>query len=480
VSPVGGFYSLPVTFQMQTNFPGALAGVYYDFNGDGITDFATNNTAGLTYTYATNGEFFPVATIQTSSGRFSSFGGWNAATLFPDDDLLMVNVQVPPVLVSSISITDPVDLKWVAPTNLYVLSKSTATITQFNTNGTTIRSLSGIGSNPSGLDVDAIGRVYVALTGSNQVWRYYPTNSTFAADASFGTNGFLGLTNGASGTNTGQFNAPFDVAVSPDGGIISVSDSGNNRIQQFDTNGNFIVSFGSGTNALPLSAPAGLVYDSVGTLYVVDSGNNRVLVAVLGTVIGATGTNGNALGQFSGPLNISASTRGIYVADAGNNRVQVFAPDSGLGAAPTPFIPRVGISSELGLSSPAAVAAVPDFVHEYIYVADTGNNRVLFVNLPLDDPSPAWTNMTNHIFSGDVTGALQYFSRLSVAEYQETFLGIGTNSLIPLFAPIPAITPSVIYNTSAEFYFTNVIDGQTITFPIEFTRENGIWKISEF
>jgi len=102
------------------------------------------------------------------------------------------------------------------------------------------------------------------------------------------------------------------------------------------------------------------------------------------------------------------------------------------------------------------------------------------VNLPLDDPSPAWTNMTNHIFSGDVTGALQYFSRLSAAEYQETFLAIGTNSLIPLFAPIPAITPSVIYNTSAEFYFTNVIDGQTITFPIEFTRENGIWKISEF
>lgn len=169
-SPPGGFYPLAVTFTVQTNYPGTLSNVFYDFNGDDIADLTTNNFASLTYTYPTNGQFFPVVTVQTSLGRFSSFGGWNVSTLDPSNQVLRINVQAPPVLVSTISVTDPVDIKWTASSNLYVLSGSSATITEYDTNGSSIRSLSGIGSNPSGFDVDAAGNVYVAVTGSNQVW----------------------------------------------------------------------------------------------------------------------------------------------------------------------------------------------------------------------------------------------------------------------------------------------------------------------
>jgi hypothetical protein len=204
---VGGFYPLTVTFQVQTNFPGVFSNLFYDFNGDDIADYTTNNFAPLTYTYTTNGEYFPVVTVQTSVGRFSSLGGWNSTTLGSSNGLLEINVQAPPVLVSTISITDPVDLKWTASSNLYVLSGSTATITEYDTNGTSIRSKSGIGSNPSGLDVDAAGKVYVAVTGSNQVWRYYPTNSTFAADTTFGTNGCIGINSGATGTRSHLINS---------------------------------------------------------------------------------------------------------------------------------------------------------------------------------------------------------------------------------------------------------------------------------
>ena len=35
---------------------------------------------------------------------------------------------------------------------------------------------------------------------------------------------------------------------------------------------------------------------------------------------------GTALGQFSGPVNISVGKRGVYVADTGNNRIQKFDP----------------------------------------------------------------------------------------------------------------------------------------------------------
>jgi hypothetical protein len=129
---VGGFYPLTVTFQVQTNFPGIFSNLFYDFNGDDIADFTTNNFAPLTYTYPTNGVYFPVATVQTSVGRFSSLGGSNSLTPVSTNGTLQINVQASPVLVSTISITDPVDLKWTASSNLYVLSGSTATITLAN------------------------------------------------------------------------------------------------------------------------------------------------------------------------------------------------------------------------------------------------------------------------------------------------------------------------------------------------------------
>jgi len=42
------------------------------------------------------------------------------------------------------------------------------------------------------------------------------------------------------------------------------------------------------------------------------------------------------------------------------------------------------------------------------------------------------------------------------------------------------LTPVYIYDDQAEYYFTNQIDGQIITFPVEFDKENGLWKILEF
>jgi len=35
-------------------------------------------------------------------------------------------------------------------------------------------------------------------------------------------------------------------------------------------------------------------------------------------------------------------------------------------------------------------------------------------------------------------------------------------------------------NDSAQYYFEHDIDGKTITFPVEFGKENGVWKIKEF
>jgi DNA-binding beta-propeller fold protein YncE len=281
-------------------------------------------------------------------------------------------------------------------------------------------------------------------------------------------------------SSNGQFNAPYDVAVSPDGGTISVSDSGNNRIQQFDTNGVFLAAFGvSGTGPGQFNTPKGLTYDSGGSLYITDSGNNRIALANISVVTGVTGTNGTALGQFSGPVNSSLDDYGVYVADTGNNRVQSFNPSIG----PVPFSitsSAIRFAVSTNLNQPAAIAAVDNLTNEMFYVADTGNNRVLLYALPADDPTPVWNNMVAHVASGDIAGAAQFYSDISADAYQQDFLSVGEASTISVINQIGSLTPVYIYGDRAEYYFQQVIGGQTITFPVEFVKENGVWKILEF
>ena len=233
-APIAGFASLPVTSRRRPAFRGMILQVVYDFDGDGLPDQTNADLTPITHTYSTAGEYFPVVTVVTSAGRFSSAGGWNATL-----SRLQINVQAAPVIATFLNITDPVDLKSMPGAYLYVLSRSTATITEFDAAGTTIRSVSGVGTTPNGLDVDNAGNVYVAASGDNQIKRYVPTSTSFQLDSSFNGSGFIGRADKTSGTAKGEFNAPFDVAVTPDGQEISVADSGNNRIQSFDGAGAF-------------------------------------------------------------------------------------------------------------------------------------------------------------------------------------------------------------------------------------------------
>jgi len=484
-TPVAGFSPLSVTFSVQTSVPGTLEQVLYDFNGDDIADFITNNLNSIAYTYATNGEYFPVATVQTDAGRFSSVGGWNAVALDPSNQPVQINVQTPATQTVFASIPDPVDLKWDG-TNLYVLSGSGAKITEFNTNGSVVCCLTNLGTNPSGFDVDGAGNVYVAVTASNQVWKFFPTNSSFQADTNFGIGGRIGLTNGSSGTTNGAFNAPFDVAVTPDGGTISVSDSGNNRIQQFDANGNFTVSFGSsGSDVGQFNMPKGLTYDSAGTLYIVDSGNNRIVLAQDFGVVSVTGTSGTALAQLGGPVNISIGERGVYVADTGNNRIQGFSP-----AAPHSLFSidsstiRFAVSTNFDApAAVAAVAAVDSLTNELFYVADTANNRVVLCNGPAENSNTilaVWNSMMTHVGTGDIPGATSCFSVAASDKYRRAFLSVGTANTIAAISQIGELTPVYILDDRAEYYFRKTFGGQSITFPVEFDKEAGVWKILEF
>jgi hypothetical protein len=323
----------------------------------------------------------------------------------------------------------------------------------------------------------------MAVTSSNKVWKFFPTNGSFQADTNFGTGGCVGSTNGTPGTGTYAFNAPHDVAVSPDGQIISVSDSGNHRIQQYAaTNGAYIAGFGSsGSDVGQFNAPKGLTYDSYGTLYIVDSGNDRIVLAQDSAVMGATGSGGNGLGQFSGALNVSVGKRGVYVADTVNGRIQKFdLPAQG------PFeitSGNIGYALSTNFSAPAAVAAVDNLTNELFYVADTGHNQVLLCHLPdrnADEIMAIWNSMTNCIVQGDISSAAQFFYSPSANRYQQAFLAIGVNNLIPIIGEIGVLTPVYIQGDHAEYYFQKTYFGQTVAFTVEFVKVKGVWKIVEF
>ncbi|MBL8008948.1 MAG: hypothetical protein JNJ56_15630, partial [Ignavibacteria bacterium] len=73
----------------------------------------------------------------------------------------------------------------------------------------------------------------------------------------------------------------------------------------------------------------GLFVDTLGTLYVADSGNHRVMCwtqgAQQGTVIVDENGEGDEANQFNRPVGLSFDRHGnLYVVDNGNHRVQKF------------------------------------------------------------------------------------------------------------------------------------------------------------
>ncbi|RMG90075.1 MAG: 6-bladed beta-propeller, partial [Chloroflexi bacterium] len=179
---------------------------------------------------------------------------------------------------------------------------------------------------------------------------------------------------GLPGTDAGQFSAPRNVAVGPDGRIY-VADSGNHRIQVFDANGNFVTMWGQfGVGPGEFNEPWGLAVDDQ-FVYVADTWNNRIQKFTLdGDYVAEFGTSGvgngeGTLGLFYGPRDVLLlSDNRLLVTDTGNHRLQILDRDGnfllelgGQGSLPGQFFEPVG----LGL------AANGD-----ILVADTWNGRV--------------------------------------------------------------------------------------------------------
>lgn len=167
----------------------------------------------------------------------------------------------------------------------------------------------------------------------------------------------------------GMFNTPYGAVIDSNGRII-VTDNLNNRIQVFDSNGNFLFKFGiPGYDPGGFTHPSGVTVNSNGDIIVADLHNYRVQVFDRNGVYKFQfGKPSSYDGQFTYPISVAVDSKDrIIVTDTYMHRIQVFDSNGN-------FLFKFGKegSGDGEFSFPTGVAVRDDM----LVVVDTGNNRV--------------------------------------------------------------------------------------------------------
>ncbi|MCK9364246.1 MAG: hypothetical protein M0P74_11710, partial [Syntrophales bacterium] len=212
---------------------------------------------------------------------------------------------------------------------LYALDSTNNRIQKFDADGNYITAWGSYGTgngqfaSPKGMAIDTAGNIYVADTDNYRIQKFAPPSDNQA-----GSPHQFFASYGGAGTQDGQFNLPYDVAIDGSGNIY-IADSFNHRIQKFGSGGAFVNKWGSqGSAPGQFAGPRGITIDGDGNLLIADTGNNRIQkFAADGQFIAAFGASGTGAGQFTDPWGIAVALNGkVYVTENKNNRVQVFAP----------------------------------------------------------------------------------------------------------------------------------------------------------
>ena len=244
---------------------------------------------------------------------------------------------------------------------------------------------------PQGIAVDGNGNLYVSDTSNDRVLEYnapFATGNDNLPDHVFGPADF---------TSDGCAFPPTASSICTPGGVatdasnnVYVADSGDSRVLEYNTpvaSLNFVADkvFGQpnftsnsgGVTASLVNFPTGVAVDSLGEVYVVDGGNHRVIGFKTQLATGNVATL--VFGQF-----------GSFTSGMPN-----------FGGGPSPY--------SLDNPNGAAVDASNN-----LYIADSGNNRVLGYNAPFATATPVPQPMTvtppslnfNNVNKGTISAAL--------------------------------------------------------------------------
>lgn len=239
-----------------------------------------------------------------------------------------------------------------------------------------------------------------AVRASAQTVQFVPAMTNVTS----GSSGFAGDTGLASAA---KLTHPDDVAFDKSGNMY-IADSGNNAIRRVDTvtgiittvagTGSSTVGYtgdsGAATSAT-LNNPTGVAVDSLGNIYIADTGNNvirevksGIISTIAGSTAGTSGSTGNgglataALLNFPTALAIDSSND-VYIADAHNSMVRKITASTGI-------ISRYAGTGLGGDGASGGAASLTAMNNCYgialdasgnLYISDTKNYIIRMVNL---------------------------------------------------------------------------------------------------
>jgi RHS repeat-associated protein len=213
---------------------------------------------------------------------------------------------------------------------------------------------------PRGVAADGKGHVWVVDRVNNRVEEFNQQGE------------YLGQF-GKTGTADGQFTNPWGITVTAAGNLW-VTDTGNTRLEEFNAKGEFIQKFGtkasSGSKGTEFVEPQGIAAAPGGMLWVSD-GTGKRLGEFRESVTSESerwvrNTSGVTLSEPIG-VAVDASSN-VWLTDEGNDRLYEFSPEGAL----TRTVGTFG-SGEGQLNNPTGVAIAPS---GNVVVSDLGNNRI--------------------------------------------------------------------------------------------------------
>lgn len=210
---------------------------------------------------------------------------------------------------------------------------------------------------PFGVAVDKDGNLLVADSANHRIQK-------------LDRRGFKLSEWGSRGTGPGQFELPREIAVDSQNRYF-ITDEFNSRVQVFDRNGSFLFQIGGfGTGPGQFRLPQGIAIDGNDRLFVADTFNHRIQVfdasGTFLTQIGTTGATGDGPTTFYYPRGVAVDEHGgLFVADTFNHKIKKYSAaleyQYSVGAFPQPTYPN----------------SIRPMGNGSFYVSDTGNSQVL-------------------------------------------------------------------------------------------------------
>ena len=253
----------------------------------------------------------------TSQGVLSTIAGTGIANPLPSTHA------------TAVALAGPVSVAFDSAGNLFFVEKSAHRIRRV-TPDETISTIAGsdmagyVGddgpavkallNNPSAIAIDRENNLYIADTGNNRIRKIAP--------------------GGQISTVASNLIQPMGVATDKNGNVY-IAENGANRISLLTRTGLISTLIDSGT--VLMNQPRGLRVTDSGEVVLASSGNNRILkmsltgevFAIAGTgIAGLAGDGGPATeAQLSGPLDVELDPDGsIWIGDTGNNRIRKLTP----------------------------------------------------------------------------------------------------------------------------------------------------------